>query len=181
MSEKKLYIFDLDNTLVEKWGVTPLPGVLMHLTTLEQNGCAIAIATNQAGIAWGALTKREQFPTPASLGARCIEIAQLLPPLQHAHWFIAIHDARVRLSARRYTTLVAATEQTGEPLTLHVAAVPDWRKPQPGMLITACERYNVTEDEAIFIGDMDADAEAAQTAGMDFVSAEEFFKTGESS
>ena len=176
MNEKTLYIFDLDGTLVEKWGIAPLPGVLEKLTALEQAGSFIAVATNQAGIAWGAMTKQEKFPTPDSLGPRFDEIAQLLPPLQRARWFVSIHDTRVRLSEKRYTALAQALERASQMLELIVSAKPNWRKPQPGMLLAACESYTVKPDAAIFIGDMDSDREAAEAAGMDFVEAVDAFK-----
>lgn len=176
MSQKTLYIFDLDSTLVEKWGIAPLPGVLDKLNTLVQDGCAIAVATNQAGIAWGAMTKQEKFPTPENLGPRFDEIAQLLPPLQRARWFVSIHDTRVRLSEKRYAALAEALERASQMLELIVSVDPEWRKPQPGMLLAACESYAVSPDAAIFVGDMDSDGEAAKAARMDFGAAADFFK-----
>ena len=176
MSEKTLYIFDLDGTLVETWGVAPLPGVLEKLDALVKDGASIAVATNQAGIAWGAMTKQEKFPTPDNLGPRFDEIARLLPPLQNARWFAAIHDKRVRLSEKRYTTLADALENASQSLELTVSAELVWRKPQPGMLLAACESYAVAPEAAVFVGDMDSDFEAATAAGMDFVNAEDFFK-----
>lgn len=170
-----LYIFDLDGTLVESFGTTPLPGVLARLTSLAQQGCALAIATNQAGVAWRAQLKRPPYPLPAELVARFDDIAGLLPPLKEAVWFAAIHDERVRLSEGEHAALVGAFLRANQTLELLVSAQPDWRKPQPGMLLAACKHCGVSPDDAIYVGDMVSDAEAAKAAGVVFVTAEVFF------
>ena len=133
------------------------------------------MATNQAGIAWQALTQQAKYPLPSSLSARFDEIAELLPPLRHARWFAAIHDTRVHLSQKRYAELVEALSRANQTLELHVSAEPDWRKPQPGILLAACRSYDVAQDAAIFVGDIDSDFEAAKAAGMDFATAKAFF------
>lgn len=175
MIGKALYIFDLDGTLVETWDVTPLPGVLARLTALAQHGQALAVATNQGGVAWRALTQNPKYPSADDLGTRFNEIAQRLPPLRNARWFAAIYDARVRLPHNRYTELVAAMSRATPVLDLRVSAAPDWRKPRPGMLLAACQSYTVMQNVTIFVGDMDSDFEAAKAAGMDSVTAEVFF------
>jgi phosphoglycolate phosphatase-like HAD superfamily hydrolase len=173
-----LYIFDLDGTLVESFGIRPLPGVQVRLTLLVQQGYPLAIATNQAGVAWRAQMKRLPYPLPTELGARFDEIAGLLPPLQEAVWFAAIHDDRVRLSDVDYAALVEAFLHANRTLKLFVSAQPDWRKPQPGMLLAACQHHGVPPGAAIYVGDMESDAEAATTAGMAFITAEAFFAAG---
>lgn len=170
-----LYIFDLDGTLVKRFGSAPLPGVVERITTLVQQNFPIAVATNQAGIAWRAKTQRPPYPLPEELGARFDEIAELLPPLRGAVWFVAIHDPRVSLPEVHYTALAETLQRASRLLTLHVSAQPDWRKPQPGMLRAACERYSITPDRAVYVGDMESDQGAAQAAGMTFISTDVFF------
>lgn len=40
------------------------------------------------------------------------------------------------------------------------------RKPQPGMLVAACEYLGIRPDEAVFVGDIGSDMEAAAAAGV---------------
>ncbi len=40
------------------------------------------------------------------------------------------------------------------------------RKPQPGMLVSACSYLGIRPDEAVFVGDIGSDMEAASAAGV---------------
>lgn len=50
------------------------------------------------------------------------------------------------------------------------------RKPQPGMLTYMMSAHGRTPAETIFVGDQEADREAAMAAGCDFLWAEDFFE-----
>ena len=43
------------------------------------------------------------------------------------------------------------------------------RKPSPMMVTSLCQRFNVSKDEAFYIGDTDVDMETAVNSGVDFV------------
>jgi HAD superfamily hydrolase (TIGR01662 family) len=49
------------------------------------------------------------------------------------------------------------------------------RKPQPGLLERILTRTGVPPEEALFVGDLDIDREAAERAGVPFAWAAEFF------
>jgi D-glycero-D-manno-heptose 1,7-bisphosphate phosphatase len=49
------------------------------------------------------------------------------------------------------------------------------RKPSPWMLLQAIQDVGVQLDEALYIGDMDSDREAARRAGIDYIEAARFF------
>lgn len=49
------------------------------------------------------------------------------------------------------------------------------RKPRPGMLLRLLEHFRVAPHEAIFVGDTEADRQAAEAAGMHFAWAWDFF------
>jgi phosphoglycolate phosphatase-like HAD superfamily hydrolase len=170
-----LYIFDLDSTLVVKYGERPLPGVIEMLDDLVEQGGQIAVATNQAGPAWGMSTGESHYPEPRALGVRFTSIAVRIPALASAPWFVAVGDERLSLRATAYQSLVHELGIGGAELTLHISADPTWRKPEPGMLLAACEAYHTTPDRAVFVGDADTDAEAAARAGTGFVFADQFF------
>jgi len=55
------------------------------------------------------------------------------------------------------------------------------RKPQPGMLLSIMRAHRVTPAQTVFVGDAETDREAARRAGVAFIHARDFFKTGERS
>ena len=70
---------------------------------------------------------------------------------------------------RAASEVVAAYDVPG--VSLHVTARPDWRKPQPGMLHAAAAHFDVGPAALTYVGDMDGDRLAAETAGARFVHA----------
>lgn len=170
-----LYIFDLDSTLVEMYGTQPLPEVVGRLASLVDQGARLAVATNQAGPAWRQETYESKYPTAESLGKRFRQVAELIPVLARAPWFVAVGDTRLDLNASDYEAIVASLMAAAGALEIHVSAAPEWRKPEPGMLLAACERHGVSPSEAIFVGDAKTDAEAAHAAGMSYIPADRFF------
>ena len=171
-----LYIFDLDGTLVEKYGTLPLPNVPSRLEKLADSGHKLAIATNQAGLAWRILTKATKFPDVHSMAQRFEQIARVLHQLKDIPWFISVFDSRVKLHSNQYQNLCTELTNTCPQLTLVVRADPHWRKPKPGMLLSAGQYYNLGTDQIVYVGDYQTDADAAESAGMKFSWAEEFFK-----
>lgn len=51
----------------------------------------------------------------------------------------------------------------------------DCRKPAPGLLLRHLAHFRVKPEEALFVGDLDIDAEAARRAGIPFIYAQDFF------
>lgn len=172
-----LVIFDLDSTLVEKWSAVPLPGVSEVLASMAQAGHQIAVATNQAGVSWRAKTGQEKFPRPSDIGRRLLAVAEALPPLRQALWFVAIRDPRVPLSPGYYRALAAAITRSAAPLCVRSSSNPAWRKPGPGMLLEICKTLNVLPDDVVFVGDSEDDRCAAEAAGIHFIEASSFFSS----
>ncbi len=50
------------------------------------------------------------------------------------------------------------------------------RKPEPGMLRAILDRFGLRAEEALFVGDLEIDREAARRAGVAFAWAREFFE-----
>jgi HAD superfamily hydrolase (TIGR01662 family) len=172
-----LFIFDLDGTLVESFGTQPLPGVSAHLERINNSGHNMAVATNQAGLTWRIWTRAPKFPDVQSMVQRLTQITQNLPMLQHVPWFMSLFDDRVSLSPEQYHHLVLNLETACPTLILQVRAIPEWRKPLPGMLLAAGQYFNLNLDALVFVGDHQTDAEAAEAAGIQFIWAEKFFST----
>jgi HAD superfamily hydrolase (TIGR01662 family) len=169
-----LYIFDLDGTLVESYGIQPLAGIPERLDRLMLEGHSLAVATNQAGPAWGIATRDPQYPTAESLGERFLEITKTLPQLTTVPWFVAVGDPRLSLESRAYAQLIQSFSEAASPLNLHLSADVEWRKPGPRMLLEACAYYGLKPEEASFVGDYKTDAEAAIAAGVTFIPIDEF-------
>jgi histidinol phosphatase-like enzyme len=166
-----LHIFDLDGTLTEKWAATLLPGVSERVRQLEGR---IAVATNQAGVAWNAI-EGNPYPSPTQLGRRLVTVAEALPGLRATLWLVAIADERISLPLRRWRALAAGVTRSASPLRVRTSSNPAWRKPRPGMLLEASRAFQVASEEVVFIGDHHSDAEAAEAAGVRFVYADQFF------
>jgi HAD superfamily hydrolase (TIGR01662 family) len=173
-----LFIFDLDRTLATMYGVDLLPGVRERLSHLVSRGHKLAIATNQAGPAWGLATGDPKYPTPESLTERFHKLAATLPETADVPWFVAVGDTRLTLSAADYDSVEQRMGNGRGSMDLHISADPCWRKPEPGMLLAACSQVGISLSEAVFVGDSKTDADAARAVGVAFVSAGEFFAPG---
>ncbi|MGD8245160.1 MAG: HAD-IIIA family hydrolase [Anaerolineae bacterium] len=166
-----LYVFDLDGTLVEKWGTTLLPGVAERVRGLDGD---IAVATNQAGVAWNAV-EGKPYPLPSEMGRRLVRVAETLPRLLEALWLVAIADERLTLTAQQWRALAAGVTRAASPLHVRTSSDAAWRKPRPGMLLQACRVFKVAAEDAVFVGDHQVDTQAAEAAGIRFLYADQFF------
>lgn len=166
-----LTIFDLDGTLAEKWGTALLPGVRQRISELDGH---VAVATNQAGVAWHAV-EGDPYPRPAEIGQRLVGIAEKLAALEDALWLVAIGAEHVSLPPEQWRALAAGVTQAAAPLRVRTSSDLSWRKPRPGMVLEACEFFGVGTREAVFVGDRESDARAAEAAGVDFIRADRYF------
>jgi D-glycero-D-manno-heptose 1,7-bisphosphate phosphatase len=156
----KLYLFDVDGTLVEtKSGATFrksaddwqwLPGRVALCKALCEDGAVFAIASNQAGVAfpWSKFSEEDMQ-------------AQI--------------DAVAREIGANY---VGVCYTTPNPKALPEYHNPndERRKPGPGMLLEAMQYYGMPAEQTVMIGDRDDDEQAARAAGVTFIHADEFFK-----
>lgn len=157
-----LYIFDIDGTLIDRESGEFLPGVERFFTNLPDYS-RFALATNQGGPAchdagwpWS-----EQYPSLADVEARYGALA-------------------ARLGAKLFMSLIYQTSRGSilAPVGLSdqdPRLNPDWRKPKPGMLLAAMAHFGAKPQATLFVGDSEEDRQAAEAAGVSFISAEEFF------
>ena len=159
MKRYALIIFDIDGTLVRtksgsrvrknaadwQW----LPGRLRKLHELKQEGVKIAIATNQAGVAFGYLPEQ------------------------------ALHEELTRMMREANLPLDALYVCYTHPkATLpEFLQVEDdvCRKPHPTMLLEAMRKFGVSANETLYVGDRPVDEETARNAGVDYMPVNEFF------
>ena len=174
----KLYIFDKDGTLVapvikQNGGTRPantpeeqnlLPNVMDKLNILRANGDLIAIASNQGGVAWGFMSTSEAEALMRDCGEKIggFHCSRYSP-----------YDPKAAGSAKANARYAIDHES---------------RKPRPGMIHDILNFLEIrndgrplhlqtsfTEMEVIFVGDQESDRQAAESAGVKFVWAKEFF------
>lgn len=168
-SNYKLYIFDLDKTLVDFDSDVLLPGVKEWFENRPVD-CELAIASNQGGAGlrhWmesGGFGDPEALPTEQDVWARLSKITGLLGRKIGVYVCFAYHSKK--------------SGQWG-PTPIDCDHMPQWdqhgRKPDTGMLVRAMFDANVEPSETLMVGDSAEDHEAAERAGCDFMWAHEFF------
>ena len=155
-----LYIFDVDGTLTEtasgetfrknaadwKW----LPRRIEQCEALRAQGARVALATNQAGVAfpWSRFTEAEiraEIEAVArAIGAEYVGICYTTPNPKALPNYHHPNDQR--------------------------------RKPGPGMILEALNLFSVSKEDALYVGDRPEDEQAAEAAGVHFMWAEDFFR-----
>jgi histidinol-phosphate phosphatase family protein len=174
-TERKLYIFDKDGTLVGSTakGRPPstreeqfvLPGVAEKLREIvspeeaargvreisrieepQRSGNVLAMASNQGGIAFG-----------------------------YIHWVDAMdimYDATSKIGIEFAQIEFCPHHPGGDNVFARECAC---RKPLPGMLFKIMMASDFAPKDTIFVGDQETDRQAAEAAGIDFVRAKDFF------
>lgn len=161
--EMALYIFDLDGTLISSYMDTPkrryndwtvLPGRQARLAQLRADGHAIAVATNQAGVAFGYVTE-SQVRRKIAAALAALELPTDTP--------VTVCFAHAQARSYRYRAPAELAR----------------RKPSGAMLrelmVTVGELEHVC-----YVGDSPEDRQAARDARVSFITASEFFRNEES-
>jgi histidinol-phosphate phosphatase family protein len=153
----RLLLLDRDGTLNQSLGTGPpnhpaeirlLPGVAAKLHQHSSMGWRIVIVTNQGGVAFGYLTEAQAYATHQAL-------LDALPVEVDASYLCPHHPKG----------------------TLPRYAIPcPNRKPAPGAILDALERFGAHPQECLFVGDRDTDQQAARAAGVPFAWARKFFE-----
>lgn len=150
-----LYIFDLDGTLVlphsgdrfarDEHDWELLPGRLDRLWRLRHEGHVLTLASNQGGVSFGYLT--------AEQAGRYVE--RVARRVGAVHTQVCFHHP----------------EGTVERYRLDCP----YRKPQPGMLLALLHQADARPEEAVHVGDLYSDKQAAEAANVAFMWAYDFF------
>lgn len=156
----RLIIFDIDGTLVttksgETFRVSAgdwqwLPGRLQKCHDLASNGTYVALATNQAGVAfpWSKFTESEITAVVVGMveemGAHAWAMCCTSPNIKALPQYFNPNDRR--------------------------------RKPGPGMIEEIMEQLGCSPAETLYVGDRPEDEQAARAAGVAFQWADDFFE-----
>ena len=157
LSTGRLLLLDRDGTLNQSCGTGPpnhpgevklLPGVSVKLHEYASMGWRIVVITNQGGVAFGYMSQEQAYVTHQAL-------LDALPVAVDASYLCPHHP---KGTIPRY-------------------AIPcPNRKPSPGAILDALERFSAQPQDCLFVGDQDSDREAAIAAGVPFAWASDFFK-----
>ncbi|HSG61604.1 MAG TPA: HAD-IIIA family hydrolase [Pseudomonadales bacterium] len=171
----KLIIFDADGTLCDRYTGELLPGVFDKLGETQMS--KVAIATNQGGVGlrhWmesAGFGEPERYPTEAEVRSKYFAVATQV----EAARMVYMDDVLVYFAFAYQSKISGKWAFVPEGCEYRLAWSHSWRKPNPGMLISAMEDVGVAANDTLFVGDSDEDRQAAEAAGCDFMEAEEFF------
>lgn len=174
LDKYKLIIFDLDDTLVSRYGTNFLPGVKNLLKAIPAS-TSVAIATNKGNVGlyywmeeggWGNLADSPQTPDEAE--AQINEVQKNVEDLIGRS--VALYKCYAFVSSKGN---IAPIPKVVQESMIHGLIPSEWdinnRKPQPGMLLEAMADAGVEPHETLFIGDRDTDQEAAEMALCHFL------------
>lgn len=155
----KLVVFDVDGTLaVTRSGETFrrtaddwqwMDGRIEKCKELRADGIHLALATNQAGVAfsWSRFSQAE---------------------MQHEIEAVAAQIGAEYIGVCYSSPNVKAKPEYHDPAD-------NRRKPGPGMILEAMLHHGCTAEQTIMVGDREDDEGAAKAAGVRFVHADSFF------
>jgi D-glycero-D-manno-heptose 1,7-bisphosphate phosphatase len=152
----RLLLLDRDGTLNSSLGSRPpnrpdevdlLPGVAARLREYVARGWRLVVVTNQGGIAYGYQTLPQAWATHQA-------VLDALPVSVDASYLCPHHPKG---------TVPAFARDC------------PFRKPAPGAVLDALERFGSDPEACLMIGDQDTDRQAATAAGVPFVWARDFF------
>ena len=163
------YVFDIDGTLCDWKTHEALPNVRDWFSS-DKECAGIAFATNQGGVGlrlmmesegWG---EPEKYPTAQDSQAAISE--KLINATGSADWSIY----KCYAYKTKNGNWSPVPEGSGKEFS------PEWRKPNPGMLLHIVEDFNLDKSQVVFVGDWESDQNAAEAAGVSFEWANDFFK-----
>jgi D-glycero-D-manno-heptose 1,7-bisphosphate phosphatase len=189
-----LPIFDLDGTLISScmdtsdrdfnnWHV--LPGRVERLQQLRREGHRMAIASNQAGVAFGFVSERAVLEKlQRVLVALCLVDGSGYHVLGTGRAIIGSGDNAIPV----FSTARAEDDRSDAWMTIHICyghlksrdpryrgSAVTRRKPGPAMLYEAMDAHGAAPEQTLFIGDMESDEQAALAASVPYVDANTFF------
>lgn len=179
LENKKLIIFDMDDTLTNGWSTELLPHVQVWFDK-RPAALKVAIATNQGGVSLREWMQQEQwgepqkYPTAAEIRSRVAAVMKALDiPL--ACVAFAYQDSTGKWAP------IKTKAPPHEANSILTSYQPSWRKPAPGMMHILQERLDVGDNTAVlFVGDSQEDKQAAANAGVAHLHPADFFGWPES-
>lgn len=190
-----LYIFDVDGTIAMSYSDELLPEAKNFFNAFDWEHNKVALATNQGGVGlryWmeqGRFGEPEKYPTAEQVTARLEKLRSQIVGDNFGRCLVLVSFAYQSKKSGKWGPTPydfseadhRAAAMSDEPYEQFVPVVPgewrqDWRKPAPGMLLSALAHFNESPENTVMIGNSDDDKGAAAAAGVRFVDEFEFFK-----
>lgn len=168
----KLFLFDLDGTLVKGFTSDLRYGVKRWFAAQQNVDCWFGLCANCGGVGLRHWMTKGRFGDPTQY-----------PSEEKERQRVADTVGQLGVPMLVYLCFAYQSKRTGEwaPTPFGKDDCPEWmqvnRKPQPGMLLMACAGAKVAPWDALMIGNSEEDSGAARAIEMPYVEADEFFKT----
>lgn len=170
---KKLFVFDLDDTLTDRYSNRLKPEVAAWLLRNRWRLTHTAIATNQGGVGLRLWMEIGGFGEPSKLPTQTGFIERLFDVLFEMNTVLE-HNTLPLFCFAYQSKTTGLWGRYPDNINAELFQEQD-RKPNPGMLLKAMKYYRVSPSETVMIGNGEDDRLAAQNAGCDFIFASEFF------
>lgn len=176
----KVYFFDVDGTLTEKWGNDLKPEVANWFKNAPHTS-KFALLTNQGGIAlhdhlkMSGVKDYAKYPDYDQVCQRMFSIMGQIKDLANCSVFALVSVAyRTKQGGWLTPSMRGEVHSRGET---HVIFYDEkiFRKPNPGLLFSAMHPYDVLPQDCLMVGDQHSDWLAAHRAGVRFEMAEGVF------
>ncbi len=118
-----------------------IPGAKKLVAALCQEGVRLFVVTNQSGVARGYFPEED---------------------VRRLHDFM---NAELKKSGGAITEFFYCPHLPGAAVSVYDKDC-DCRKPKPGMILRAMEKYDLAPEDCVLIGDSPRDIEAAEAAGV---------------
>ena len=145
---KKAVFFDRDGVLNKDSGYLSryeelewMPGARELLGELCRRGISVFVVTNQSGVARGYYTEDDVKKLHEAMNAEFRKYGGAV-----AEYFYCPHLVGAKIPAYDMDC--------------------DCRKPKPGLILRAMEKYHLEREDCVLIGDSPRDIEAAEAAGI---------------
>lgn len=182
-----LYAFDLDGTIITSYMSNPdknyfqyeiLPGRVEILNNLLEEGHDVCFITNQAGVAFGYQRAEDTINKVFRV------LFELFGLEKYAFSFEPAADCTIEYNNTRKTddrrvikVYIAFGHAEAKLQVWGTRQEVERRKPSPAMLMQSMAFYDTKE--VVFVGDMATDRIAADCAGVEFITPDEFFMIGD--
>lgn len=172
----KLIIFDLDGTLVLPFSEVLEPGVKTWYKNFRKHNktTKLAIATNKGniGLKYWREVVRAQGGDIGDPNANGWTVESTLEQ---------VYNVAKQIEATPYVCFRYQSKKGNwSPVPPMLEDDPrwseEWRKPNPGMLLSAIRDFKASPPATLMVGNSEEDRLAAESAGCDYVDGDEFFK-----
>lgn len=183
IGELDVLIFDVDDTIVQRWTTNLLRNRAQRLADLKKQGKKIYLATNQGGPAYHAwhYNRRSgragEYPAFIKTIGMMADIAQTTGA---ERCYVALHPGPEDVAREIFERMTTSPDQVmyliGDKIRASYRL--DWRKPSGVMLLNVIDETSAEKGRCAYVGNETKDQLAAEAAGVRFLDSDEFFLGG---